>query len=88
MVPNRIITVSSTKIEAKWQVHKCFAELVKVALYVLGNDDQLCRYIFVLYPSADIAADDHESGETASSSAGGFASGFSGSSVASGMVAQ
>ena len=44
--------------------------------------------IFAIYPSADMAADAHDSGDTAPSSAGGFPSGLSGSSAASGMVAQ
>ena len=81
-------TVSSTKTEAKGQVHRCFVEMVKGVVLVLVDDDHLCRDILAIHPSTDIAGDDHDSGDTAPSSAGGFSSDFSGSSAASGMVAQ
>ena len=88
MVPNRMTTVSSPKPKAKGQVHKYFVDMVKGVLLGLGNDDYLSGLILAIHLSADVAADDHESGDTASSSAGSFSSGFSGSSAASGMVAQ
>ncbi len=88
MVANRTRTVSSPKTEAKGQVHKCFVDMFVGVLRVLSDDDHLCRDTLAIYSSADIAADAHDSGDTAPSSAGGFSSGFSGSSAASGMVAQ
>ena len=88
MVANRTRTVSSPKTEAKGKVHKCFVEMVVGVLRVLSHGDHLCRDILAIYPSADITVDAYDSGDTAPSSAGGFPSGFSGSSAASGMVAQ
>ena len=88
MVANRLINVSSPKTEAKGQVQKSFVEMVVGVLLVLGDDDHLCMNILAIHPPANIGADAHDSGDTAPSSASGFPSGFSGSSVASGMVAQ
>ena len=88
MVADRMTTVPSPRTEAKGQVHKCFVEIVTGVVLVLVDHDHRCRDILAINPLADIVAYDHDSGDTAPSSAGGLSSGFSGSSAASGIVAQ
>ena len=69
-------------------MHRSFVAMGGGFLLVFGDGSDLRGEYPPSTLSAGIGTDAHDSGDTASSSAGPSTSGFSGSSAASGMVAQ